>query len=201
MENAAISASILQSRDPWALYRDVEHAWEVWNAGSDVSSNVQARITESNRRVWARECPQHSFSRQMSFMDSIVRDDDNTRSTYHKWTADSYRCTRPTRPKPGLEVHCPYLQLNGAIKTVERKLGEEECELFGDPPQVEGDPVEALLEQDQGMERQDELHIATVPVPSNQDCFESDRSKVCKRSACAFRPTSRWFSLNGVRFQ
>ena len=47
--------------------------------------------------------------------------------------------------------------------------GEKECELFRDPLQVEGDPVEALLEHDRGMEHQDDLHIAMVPVPSNHD--------------------------------
>ena len=50
-----------------------------------------------------------------------------------------------------------------------REEGEEECELLRDPPQVEGDPVQALLEHDQGMEPQDELHLATVPAPSNHE--------------------------------
>ena len=49
-----------------------------------------------------------------------------------------------------------------------RDDGEEECELFGDPPHVQGDPTEALLEQDQGMDNQDELQIAIVPSPSSQ---------------------------------
>ena len=35
------------------------------------------------------------------------------------------------------------------------------------PPHVRGDPAEALLEQDQDMEHQDELQVATVPTPSN----------------------------------
>ena len=125
VENAAISASIIQSRDPWALHRDVEHAWEVRNAGSDVSSLVQTRVAKSNRRAWARECPQHSFSRQMSFMDSTIWDDDNTRSTYHKWTADSARRPVQLGPSPVTQQYSRrslYLQRNGVIKTVETKV-------------------------------------------------------------------------------
>ena len=50
-----------------------------------------------------------------------------------------------------------------------REEGEEKCEVFRDPPQVEGGPTEALLEHNQGKESQDELQIAIVPVPSNHD--------------------------------
>ena len=48
-----------------------------------------------------------------------------------------------------------------------REEGAEECELFGEPPHVEGDPLYDLLEQEPGMKHQDELQIAVVTDSSN----------------------------------
>ena len=43
-----------------------------------------------------------------------------------------------------------------------RKDGEEECELFRDLPQAEGDPTQDAFEPEHGMEHQDELNIARL---------------------------------------
>ena len=51
-----------------------------------------------------------------------------------------------------------------------RAEGEEDCELFRDPPQTDEDPLQDIFEQEHGMEHQDELQIASVPSPSNCSC-------------------------------
>ena len=83
-----------------------------------------------------------------------------------------------------------------------REEGEEECELFRDPPQVEGDPMGALLEHDQGREHQDALQIATVPVPSNTHTSSQTGPRCfCQWSTYTSRTTSRRFSINSMRLQ
>ena len=102
------------------------------------------------------------------------------------WILPSEMMTTPDRPTTsGLQSpSCVPMQFGPSPRTQEycrqsscrtppaqwgnhdaREVEAEECELFGDPPAAEDDPVQIDLERE--MAHQDELHIAAPPSPSN----------------------------------
>ena len=155
MANAAISASILQRRDPWALYRDVEHVWEVRDEGSDVSSSVdsnrQAELSSPSQRmssILLLQAEVHHGSYHLSWcrhqIDLILVDFNL------QWGIPVQLDPSPVTQQYSRQSD-PIIPPAQWAQQPARGDGEEQCELFRDPPRAARDPFHDLLEQGPGM--------------------------------------------------
>ena len=119
-----LSTSLIQGRDPRALYRDAECAREVWDEVSTVRSNVQTRdskpsnlsqITSSIQLLQAEV--QHGFylMRWRLLQIGRLQEDSN-----HPSLSQSNLVQALWHKSIVVEVHLEYLQLNGEINMLEK---------------------------------------------------------------------------------